>query len=250
MIAQPVIDHLPISLRAYAAPQFSEISEGQKFKRKRKASKVPASPWAVLFDTETTTDAGQALRFGTYQVRKAAELHEAGIFFDPEGVTAEELATLRVYAGEHGLELLSRDQFADQIFYRIGYLFRAAIIGFNLPFDISRIAIHHNSARTEMRGGFTFKISGKRYSRMFRCGIARPALPLFDLRPPCDNRMIAAPASAAASRPTERAIFSICGRWPERCSLDLSRSPACPNFWMFQTANWNLTTLRVRSPKR
>lgn len=159
MIAPPVIDDLPISLRAYAAPQFSEMGEGRKPKSKRKASKVPPSPWAVLFDTETTTDAGQALRFGTYQVRKAGELHEAGIFFDPEGVTAQELAMLRAYASEHGLELLSRDQFADQIFYRIGYLFRAAIIGFNLPFDISRIAIHHNSARTEMRGGFTFRLS-------------------------------------------------------------------------------------------
>src|SRR6185312_4705675 len=130
-----------------------------KPKLTRKASKVPASPWAVLFDTETTTDAGQALRFGTYQVRKGGELHEAGIFFDPEGVTPDELARLRAYANENDLELLTRDQFADQVFYRIGYLCRAAIIGFNLPFDISRIAIHHNSARTEMRGGFTFKLS-------------------------------------------------------------------------------------------
>jgi hypothetical protein len=159
MIAPPVTDELPIELRAYAAPQFIEISGCPKTKRTRKASKVPASPWAVLFDTETTTDAGQALRFGTYQVRKCGELHEAGIFFDPEGVTPDELATLRTCADEHDLELLTRDQFADQVFYRIGYLCRAAIIGFNLPFDISRIAIHHNSARTEMRGGFTFKLS-------------------------------------------------------------------------------------------
>jgi hypothetical protein len=161
MTLPPPTDDLSIALRCYATPQFREIS-GEKPKPKRKVSKVPASPWTVLFDTETTTDAGQALRFGTYQVRKVGQLHEAGIFFDPEGVTSEELATLRAFADGRGLELLTRDQFADQVFYRIGYLFRAAIIGFNLPFDISRIAIAHNSARTEMRGGFTFRISHQR----------------------------------------------------------------------------------------
>lgn len=159
MTAPTSTDHLPIALRAYAAPQFSEIEQPAKPRRKRKASTVPPSPWVIVFDTETTTDAGQALRFGTYQVRKAGALHEVGIFFDPEGVTIEELGTLRTYASKNKLELLTRDQFADQIFFRIGYFFRAAIIGFNLPFDISRIAIRHNSARTEMRGGFTFKLS-------------------------------------------------------------------------------------------
>src|SRR5260221_9520751 len=147
MIAPPASD-LRIALRAYAAPQFSAISDGPKLKPKRKISKVRPSPWTVLFDTETTTDAGQALRFGTYQVRKSGELHEAGILYDPDGVTADELSAVRSYASEHGLELLTRDQFADQVFYRIGYLFRASIVGFNLPFDISRIAIAHNSART------------------------------------------------------------------------------------------------------
>src|SRR5689334_2063588 len=127
MNVPPVTDHLPIALRAYAAPQFEEIREGPQAKRKRGVSKIAPSPWAVVFDTETTTDAGQALRFGTYQVRKAGELHEAGIFFDPEGVSPHELATLRAFAEENGCELLSRDQFADQVFYRIGYLCRAAI---------------------------------------------------------------------------------------------------------------------------
>jgi hypothetical protein len=162
MNASPVTDHLPIALRAYAIPQFRDLDDGQKVKPKRKKSRVPPSPWALVFDTETDTDAGQGLRFGTYQLRKADELREAGIFYDPEGVRAEELEMLRAYARERELELLSRDQFADQIFYRFGYFLRATIIGFNLPFDISRIAIAHNSARGEIRGGFTFKISDRK----------------------------------------------------------------------------------------
>jgi hypothetical protein len=84
-------------------------------------------------------------------------------FFDPEGVSDAELKTLKSYTAANGLSLLSRDEFADNIFYDIGYQLRATIIGFNLPFDISRIAIRHGSARSNeyqnMRGGFTFTIS-------------------------------------------------------------------------------------------
>ena len=162
MSAPTVTDHLPIALRAFATPQFTDVVDRKEGKPRRKASKAPASEWALVFDTETTTDPGQALRFGTYQVRKSGELHEEGIFFDPEGVTNAELEALREYANNHELQLLSRDQFADDVFYRIGYFFRGTIIGFNLPFDISRIAIAHNSARGEMRGGFTFRISRRK----------------------------------------------------------------------------------------
>jgi hypothetical protein len=160
MSAPPVTDHLPIALRAYAEPLSKNSADA---KRKPRRSKLGASSWTLLFDTETTTDASQALRFGTYQVRKAADLYEAGIFYDPEGITLEELVTLKTYASKHGLELLTRDQFADQVFYRYGYSFRGRIVGFNLPFDISRIAIRHGPARGRMRGGFSFKISDRKY---------------------------------------------------------------------------------------
>ena len=39
------------------------------------------------------------------------------------------------------MELLTRAQFAEEIFYRYGYDLRGTIVGFNLPFDLSRIAI-------------------------------------------------------------------------------------------------------------
>lgn len=155
----PVTDHLPVALRAFAGPQFSELPDATKGISKRRKSRLGASPWAIIFDTETATDAGQSLRFGTYQVRHGGALHATGIFYDPEGVTADELEALRRHAEANELRLLTRDAFADDIFFGIGWQLRATIIGFNLPFDISRVAIGHNSARTEMRGGFTFKLS-------------------------------------------------------------------------------------------
>lgn len=154
----PISDYLSLSLRAFAESAIAK--QPKQISKKRSPF---ASDWTLVFDTETTTDAGQSLRIGTYQVRKAGELFGAGVFFDPEGVTDAELKTLKSYTAASGLALLTRDEFADQIFYGIGYQLRATIIGFNLPFDISRIAIRHGSARSNeyqnMRGGFTFTIS-------------------------------------------------------------------------------------------
>lgn len=161
--SREITDHLPIALRAFAGPRFREVKEPRTSQPKRKRSKIPASPWTLIFDTETTTDAGQALRFGTYQVRRAGELFGSGILYEPSAVSAVELETLRSSAESTELTLLTRDEFVERIFYGIGYACRATIVGFNLPFDISRIAISHNPARNEMRGGFSFRLSQDPY---------------------------------------------------------------------------------------
>lgn len=161
-LVPPITDHLPVALRAYAVPSGVAAIDPAKARPKRRPSKVAASPWTIVFDTETTTDAGQSLRFGSYQVRNAGELQDAGLFYAPDGVMPGELETLRRHADANGLRLLTRDEFADQVFFAIGWQLRATIIGFNLPFDISRIAIGHGSARTSMRGGFTFKLSNQK----------------------------------------------------------------------------------------
>lgn len=161
--APEVSDRLPLALRAFAAPQFSELKEPQTSAPKRKRSKASASPWTLVFDTETTTDPGQALRFGTYQVRHSGELIESGIFYDAATIAPADVETLRSYAHAAELMLLTRDEFAERVFYGIAYAYRATIVGFNLPFDISRIAIGHSSARTDMRGGFSFALSENRY---------------------------------------------------------------------------------------
>ena len=162
-----ITDDLPIAIRAYAMPTWQRLPDDDPTKSgNRKRTKAPASSWTLIFDTETTTDAAQSLRFGTYQLRKAGELVEAGIFYDPDGMTAGELAVLRDHAEANGLILRTREDFVDEIFFARAYQFRATIIGFNLPFDISRLAIAHGSARTPlsddanaMRGAFTFKLS-------------------------------------------------------------------------------------------
>lgn len=162
----PITDHLPVAIRAFATPQFRELKEPAQSEPRRAAA--PASEWTLIFDTETATDAGQALRFGTYQLRKGSELNESGMFYDPDGVTADELATLSAYSEAHALALVTREQFVVDVFFARAFQLRATIVGFNLPFDISRLAISYGTARAPidgdqgMRDAFTFKLSGQK----------------------------------------------------------------------------------------
>ncbi len=145
----PAPDHLPIALRSYAvAPKARKFKQG-----------IGASDWTLTFDCETRTDAGQALRFGAFQLRKGDAVKFAGLFYDPQELSAEELETLRAYAKRHKLMVVTRDEFADDWLFLRAYQLRARIVGFNLPFDISRLAIDHGIARGAMYGGFTFNMS-------------------------------------------------------------------------------------------
>jgi len=147
-------DKLPIMVRGFVpAPPMDQPKT-----EKRKAA--PASDWTLIFDCETKVDAGQNLRFGAYQVQKGAELKDSGLFYDPGSLTPSELELLRRGANERGIELRTREEFVEEVFYGIAYDFRASIVGFNLPFDLSRLAIRHGPARGKtMKGGFTFQLS-------------------------------------------------------------------------------------------
>ena len=126
------------------------------------------SRFALFFDTETMSDGAQQLRFGCYQLWEGDLRHERGIFYDPQTVKTSELAELRRVSRSRGHRLMTRAEFVDRVFYPSAKA-GATIVGFNLPFDISRIAIGHDTARTvrrkdgsvdrSMQGGFTFKLS-------------------------------------------------------------------------------------------
>jgi len=153
--AGPVV-LLPIAVRAYVTTNDHTASTP------RTGRQLPGpSETTLTFDTETTTDYTQRLRFGAYQVRTGTELREHGIFYEPTAVTRREKPILRDYASEHGLRLLTREEFIEWVFFGIGYNHRASIVGFNLPFDLSRLAIGHDSARGEMKGGFSLLLSRK-----------------------------------------------------------------------------------------
>lgn len=149
------MDRLSIAIRAYA-----EKPNTGRARRAAAAALAEPSPWTVVFDTETTTDPAQSLRLGAYQVRHGDALFEAGLFCPAEGLSAAERATLAAFASER-VKVRELADFIEGVLLRFGYELGGQIVGFNLPFDISRLAMDHGEARGSLRGGFSFKLSAR-----------------------------------------------------------------------------------------
>lgn len=155
--------------------------------RRPKSKKHGRRPRAMLvFDTETRTDATQRLTFGCFQfIVDGRCMREA--LFHASDLTNAELAALSKYAASHSaatevggrkvLDLLTVDEFLNE-FYRAGYKGRCLIVGFNLPFDLSRLAFDVAPARGKFAGGFSLGIwsyvdkNGLRKRNSFRPRIA------------------------------------------------------------------------------
>jgi DNA-binding phage protein len=153
-----------IAVRGYAVPVRDEDEKPHAKSGTGKRKLLPRpSRETLIFDCETTSDYAQSLRFGTYQCRKSGVLVESGIFYEsdnPSALSPTDLAVLRRYATKHGLTFRTRQSFVEDIFYRYAYAYGALVVGFNLPFDISRLAISIGTAHArDMRGGFTYKLS-------------------------------------------------------------------------------------------
>jgi len=153
--AAPLItDSIPIALRTYGRPEGHKDGPPWSGDPLRGPSK-----WHVIFDTETTIDAAQRVKIGAYQLRYGDQSKDSGLFHDPDALTAQELATVQRYAAQHRVKLLTLAEFVENIFVRFAYHCQATCLGFNLPFDISRIAYGHGPARgKKMRGGFSFSM--------------------------------------------------------------------------------------------
>jgi hypothetical protein len=148
---------MEVAVRAYAVPYRSA-----RPRRRVAATDLGPSPWTLIFDTETTADAGQSLRVGCYQLRCRDRLREEGLFYEPASLTVHERDLFRSYADEHGLRLLTRDELAEEVFLKTAWDRRGLIVGHNLPFDLARVSIANRPCQSRdksMRGGFTLTIS-------------------------------------------------------------------------------------------
>src|SRR5690348_6868550 len=89
--APSMTDILGIAVRAYG------VREGKRAPRLEFSLRGP-SPWFLIFDCETTTDAAQRLRIGAYQLRQGDELREQGLFINPDALTRAEIRLVEQYA--------------------------------------------------------------------------------------------------------------------------------------------------------
>ncbi|MGH9515921.1 MAG: hypothetical protein ACRD3P_09625 [Terriglobales bacterium] len=137
-------------LRAYAIPKT------EKKKRKKNHSNKESAKWpqfVLVFDTETRITADQSLTFGVYRlcqlVNRKYEVVKEGIFY-ADDLPAKELRVLEMYVQTAipdvssfppEFPLLSRSEFMQQVFWPAIKRDGAMVCGFNLPFDLTRLAL-------------------------------------------------------------------------------------------------------------
>lgn len=159
-------DQLPIAVRAYSEPVDYEPSRGGH-------SGPQNWPDGVLtFDTETTTDASQRLLYGVYRYARwtgagTVETAVEGIIYadDLPDADPDAFGVLEEYAREHRVELgtaprrdlgfLSRRDFLKEVFHPAVVRRQQLCAGFNLPFDLSRLAVAWGEGRERWYGGFS-----------------------------------------------------------------------------------------------
>ena len=62
-------------------------------------------------------------------------------FFTGESLSEHERGWINRYCEARGLAYLARRQWAEEVLFQYGYYSYGAVVGFNLPFSLSRVAV-------------------------------------------------------------------------------------------------------------
>jgi len=155
-------------LRAHTV--IPDDSDGQADQPKKRSGSPGQWPdYALVWDTETMLDLQQTLNFGVWRFcqlqRSEYVAIQEGLFYRDD-VTPKDLRTLLDYKRKYAadglakgvsseLKIVSRSEFVERIFWE-SFRAGALIVGFNLPFDIARIAARWPVAHN---GAFSFVLS-------------------------------------------------------------------------------------------
>jgi len=148
-----VSENHDIFLRAIAIPKKEKKRKG-KHKRNARAGNDPKWPeHALVFDTETRITADQSLTFGVWRLCRLVDgsytLIEEGIFY-ADDLPAKERKVLETYVRTAIADvasfpprfpLYSRSEFMKKVFWPAIKKRGAMVVGFHLPFDLSRCAL-------------------------------------------------------------------------------------------------------------
>ncbi len=142
---------------------------------KSRKNGVEQSKWpeyTLIFDAETTTDTSQSLSFGAYRFCRqtpngAYVCLEEGLFH-ADDINSRSLKIVQEYVRDNTpdtpkdspdkLSLHPRSEFVEKVLWE-AIQAGAMVVGFNLPFDLSRIAVDWCKARN---GGWSLVLSVRR----------------------------------------------------------------------------------------
>ena len=178
-----MMESMPIYLRAHTVIPHDNR---RWIANRKEPDKCPE--YALIFDCETRLDTGQALILCSYQICCRAKngvymCVEEGLVFADEASASERLI-IREYAQSHKsialgrsrIRVLSRSKFIEQVFYKLAYDADALVCGFNLPFDLSRLAVgarkaRRNTAWSLIMSQYKDKTTGRLLENRFRSRI-------------------------------------------------------------------------------
>lgn len=118
----------------------------------------------LVFDTETTTDQCHNFKIGYFQIYQDGYIQHDGLFYDISMLTDNEIKVCEVYTSKNNIPLYTLDEFIDEVFYTEIFYLKTLCVGFNLPFDISRISKNVGDSRGSNKGGFTLTLSENRFN--------------------------------------------------------------------------------------
>ncbi len=147
---------LPIAVRV-----FPDLVDAEQVSHSRWAWRCPEA--VFVFRTVSRKDATQKLMSGCYRLIVAGRCLEEGLFYDDNlpkkdrRVLEDYVATHRadtVAEGIRQLRLLTCSQFVVEL-YKYAYKARCLLVGYDLPFELSRLAVDFSPARGRFAGGFS-----------------------------------------------------------------------------------------------
>jgi hypothetical protein len=177
----------PIAVRAYPVILDKQPNKGAG--RPTKPQQPPLSRLALVFDCETRIDMGQRLTVGFAVVLRSdwrrARHEAAGVicFVDEAALSTPERLTIEAWLSESLGSVLKRIGYEGkridlppdveieyqtletfrESFYTLAHWGKAAVVGFNLPFDLSRLAVR--SSPTKNKRGHIFTLISHTDSR-------------------------------------------------------------------------------------
>ena len=106
-------------------------------------------------------------------MRDGDNVFEGGIFVDEAALAVEEYSLLRAAAQQRGLVFRDVRDFVEEVLFEECAKLNGTCVGFNLPFDLSRIAIGHGTAKSTAKSrkfqhGFSLQMSSDEYRPRIR----------------------------------------------------------------------------------
>ncbi len=132
---------------------------------------LPLGARVLVFDTETTNDRFQNLLVGAFQIYAmqvgAYRVIHAGLILG-DILTPLQISGVEAYARDYDLRVYTRGEFVARVFLPEVYDLGALCVGFNLPFDLSRLAVKWAAGRRQWRDGFTLYLTESKWDPAIR----------------------------------------------------------------------------------